>query len=361
MAETISGNPVRGGDPYRVFIDNGSDSPAQVSAEVTATIDVGDPITGQALEAGGTGLLGWLSSLRKAITDRLPAALGTGGGLKVDGSGTALPVSVAAGGDAAEGNTTDAAASSTVAEDTTARTGIGLWKGIKNILILLNAKFVAGTVIGAVQIDQTTPGTTNKVVASVASGGIASGAIASGAVASGAVASGAIAAGAVAAGAVVSGAVLSGAFATGAITDLPAKGQAAMAASVPVTIASDQSAVKTSDAGPSWTSVHGVSAAPFTSADQHSSAASVTDAPTSGQKLVITDLLVSVDTAMSVTFKCETSAAIITGPYYMPANSSLQLTPRGKAWKLASADKKLQVLTSVAGNVMVDAVYYSEA
>ena len=64
--------------------------------------------------------------------------------------------------------------------------------------------------IGKVGIDQTTPGTTNKVVASVASGGVASGAIASGAVASGAVASGAIAAGAIAAGAKVAGAEIDG-------------------------------------------------------------------------------------------------------------------------------------------------------
>lgn len=41
------------------------------------------------------------------------------------------------------GATADAAASSSVAEDTTARTGIGLWKGIKNILILMNAKLAA--------------------------------------------------------------------------------------------------------------------------------------------------------------------------------------------------------------------------
>lgn len=79
----------------------------------------------------------------------------------------------------------------------------------------------------------------------VASGAIASGAIASGAVASGAIASGAIASGAVAAGAVVSGAILSGALATGAIVDLPAKGAAAMAASVPVTVATDQPAIPT--------------------------------------------------------------------------------------------------------------------
>jgi hypothetical protein len=117
----------------------------------------------------------------------------------------------------------------------------------------------------------------------------------------------------------------------------------------------------TKDDGPSWTTVWGVSAAPFTSADQHSGVASVTDAPTSGQKLVIDDLFVSVDTAMSVTFKCETSGAIIFGPVYLPANGSFQFTPRGKGNKLATADKKLQVLTSVAGNITVSAGYHSEA
>src|ERR1035437_9554893 len=50
--------------------------------------------------------------------------------------------------------------------------------------------------IGKVGIDQTTPGTTNKVVASVASGAVASGAYASGSIASGAYASGALASGA---------------------------------------------------------------------------------------------------------------------------------------------------------------------
>lgn len=69
---------------------------ALLSALLTSTAyttAIGAPETGQALGAGGSGNLGWLSSIRKAITDRLPAALGAGGGLKVDGSGTALPVS----------------------------------------------------------------------------------------------------------------------------------------------------------------------------------------------------------------------------------------------------------------------------
>ncbi len=52
-------------------------------------------------------------------------------------------VIIADGADVALGATTNAAASSTVAETATARTGIGLWKAIKNILILMNAKFAA--------------------------------------------------------------------------------------------------------------------------------------------------------------------------------------------------------------------------
>lgn len=117
----------------------------------------------------------------------------------------------------------------------------------------------------------------------------------------------------------------------------------------------------TKDGGYYWTTVWGVSGAPFTSADQHSAVASVTDAPTSGQKIVVDDILVSVDTAMSVTFKCETSGAVIYGPVYLPANAVWQFTPRGKGRKLATADKKLQVITSVSGNIMVDVSYHSEA
>ncbi len=90
------------------------------------------------------------------------------------------------------GTTTDAAASSSVAEDATARTGIGLWKGIKNILILLNAKFVSGTDIGDVTVNNaaaagvyTRPGTSATFPVSAASGQVASGAIASGAMVAG--------------------------------------------------------------------------------------------------------------------------------------------------------------------------------
>jgi hypothetical protein len=46
-------------------------------------ITEGAPISGQSLESGGSGGLGWLASLRKALTDRLPAALTGSGNLKV--------------------------------------------------------------------------------------------------------------------------------------------------------------------------------------------------------------------------------------------------------------------------------------
>ena len=39
---------------------------------------------------------------------------------------------------------------------------------------------------------------------------------------------------------------------------------------------------------------------------------------------------------------------------------TIQITPRGKK-KLATADKRLQVITSIAGNVSVSASYHSEA
>lgn len=138
-------------------------------------------------------------------------------------------------------------------------------------------------------------------------------------------------------------------------------GPAAKAGSISVTRATDEGSLPTKDDGPNWTTVWGVAGVPFTSSDQHSAAASVTDAPTSGQHLVIDDLIFSTDTAMNVTLKCETSGAVIAGPFYVPANFVGQLTPRGKGQKLATADKKLQVITSVAGNIMVLVGYHSEA
>jgi hypothetical protein len=141
--------------------------------------------------------------------------------------------------------------------------------------------------------------------------------------------------------------------ADGAAADL-APGQALMAASVPVAIASNQSAVPASDAGPSWTSayLHVASANATGGVD-------LTAAPTSGQKIVVDDVIVSVDTAMKVTLEEETSGTDVI-VLYLPVNGSAQVTPRGRI-KLPTADKKLRLLTSIAGNIDVTVCYHSEA
>lgn len=82
--------------------------------------------TAPATDTASSGLNGRLQRIAQRLTSLialLPAALGSGGGMKVDGSGTALPVSIATA-----------------------------------------PVLVAGSaVIGKVGIDQTTPGTTNAV------------------------------------------------------------------------------------------------------------------------------------------------------------------------------------------------------
>lgn len=132
----------------------------------------------------------------------------------------------------------------------------------------------------------------------------------------------------------------------------------ATAPSTPVTGTFWQTTQPTSDNGPTWTSVRGVSGAAFVSADA-TTAAAVTDAPTGGQKLIIRDIVFSSDTAMSLLFEEETSGTDLV-KIFVPANGSGQITPRSK-WKLATADKKLTVKASVAGNIAVTVSFDSEA
>lgn len=115
------------------------------------------------------------------------------------------------------------------------------------------------------------------------------------------------------------------------------------------------------DNGPSWTSAWGVSGAPVASSDM-SSAANVTDAPTSGQKICIDDIFLTNRTtgALECTLKEETSGNTRMGPIQVPANSTIQLTPRGKL-KHAVADKKFTATWSASGNVNVLIGYHSEA
>lgn len=99
--------------------------------------------------------------------------------------------------------------------------------------------------------------------------------------------------------------------------------------------------------------------APFTSADASGADAAVTLAPTAGQFLVLDSLYISSTAAINLTFKEETSGAVVLGPIYFPANGTVQLT--GLSRKLAVADKRLMVRASGAGAISVLAKYHSEA
>lgn len=114
----------------------------------------------------------------------------------------------------------------------------------------------------------------------------------------------------------------------------------------------------TADAGPSMACSFGVSGAAVVSADM-TTAAAVTSAPVSEQKICILDIVASSDTAMSLLFEEETTGTDIF-KVFVPANGTVQITPRGKV-KLATAGKKLTGKASVAGNVAITVVYYSEA
>lgn len=109
------------------------------------------------------------------------------------------------------------------------------------------------------------------------------------------------------------------------------------------------------DDGPSWTVVD----TQTSSADMSGAAADLTDAPASGETLVITDLVISTDTNMTLTLKEETSGTIF-WVLYLAADNTIQITPRSHQ-KLETADKKLQGQTSVAGNISITASYFSEA
>lgn len=110
----------------------------------------------------------------------------------------------------------------------------------------------------------------------------------------------------------------------------------------------------TKDNGPFWTVVR-----TYTTSADMTTAAALTAAPTSGQKIVLDDIIISTDTAMNFSLQEETSATVF-AKVYMAANSTVQLTPRD-GFKTAVADKKFFGDASAAGNVAITALYHSEA
>ncbi len=122
----------------------------------------------------------------------------------------------------------------------------------------------------------------------------------------------------------------------------------------------DSTPLPTDDSGPAWADSLGVSGAPVTSADASSTPLVITDAPTSGEKIVLTALFVSVDAAMTLSLRTTTDHAVM-GKFILPAGGPpCQLTPRGK-WKSPGANRTLELLASVSGNIYCTPIYHSEA
>lgn len=94
-----------------------------------------------------------------------------------------------------------------------------------------------------------------------------------------------------------------------------------------------------------------------TSADM-TTAAAITDAPTSGEKIVATDIIVSTDTQMHFAIQEETSDTVFAA-IYLAADSTAQISLHGYI-KAEVADKKLMGKASESGNVAITVIWFSE-
>lgn len=140
-------------------------------------------------------------------------------------------------------------------------------------------------------------------------------------------------------------------------------GQKTKAASLPVTLASDEDAIAlaagaavvgaTKDAGPNQTVTR-----TYTASADMTTPADITPAPAAGETIVGMDILVSTDTAMGFDIQMETSGNVLAGAF-LPANGIYQFTLRGMI-KGDAADKKLQGHADTAGNVKITAITFSE-
>lgn len=121
----------------------------------------------------------------------------------------------------------------------------------------------------------------------------------------------------------------------------------------PVTI---QEPLETTDGGPAWTAGTAVI---VDDSDPNAGAVDVTGSPTAGQKVVVDDLYISSDTDMKLSFIEETTATVMAA-FYITGGIPFPITTRGK-FKLATADKKLQMTSDTAGNVCVRCHWHSES
>jgi len=112
------------------------------------------------------------------------------------------------------------------------------------------------------------------------------------------------------------------------------------------------SSASVQDGGPSQTLTR-----TYTTSADMTTAADITPAPGSGEKIHALDILVSSDTQMLFSVQMETSANVLAA-VRLPEDGTVQITLRGEIVADA-ANKKLQGKASAAGNVYITAVTYS--
>lgn len=112
------------------------------------------------------------------------------------------------------------------------------------------------------------------------------------------------------------------------------------------------------DGGPGWNTGVGSDAYPrqvIESADA-SAGVVITVDPEPTETISVTDLIISVDTAMTVTIRDNSSPTPLKlFKFFMPANGTIQITPRG--WLQVTTGKKLSVITSASGNIAITSFY----
>ena len=96
----------------------------------------------------------------------------------------------------------------------------------------------------------------------------------------------------------------------------------------------------------------------YTASADMTTAADITAAPAAGQKIVVTDVILSADRALNFAIQMETSANVLANFYL--GEEPVHIAPVGYL-KADAADKKLQGKASIPGNVSVTLVYFSEA
>jgi hypothetical protein len=112
-------------------------------------------------------------------------------------------------------------------------------------------------------------------------------------------------------------------------------------------------AINTRDGGPQQTLTR-----TYTTSADMTTAAAISAQPEAGKKVVATDIVISTDTAMNFIVQMETSTNGLL-KVFLPANGTVQITLRGYI-KGDAADKRLFGKASVAGNVAITLVQFSE-